>query len=56
MVVDVVVGAGVVVLAGLVCSTVVTLTFLPAALVELLQWRERRRSLTGLPSAVGRPS
>ena len=24
---------------GLVCSTVVTLTFLPSALVELLQWR-----------------
>jgi hypothetical protein len=27
------------VLSGLVCSTVVTLTFLPSALVELLQWR-----------------
>jgi multidrug efflux pump subunit AcrB len=36
-------GLGVVVLSGLVCSTVVTLTFLPAALVEILQWRERRR-------------
>jgi multidrug efflux pump subunit AcrB len=36
-------GLGVVVLSGLVCSTVVTLTFLPAALVELLEWRERRR-------------
>ena len=32
-------GLGVVVLSGLVCSTVVTLTFLPSALVELLQWR-----------------
>jgi predicted RND superfamily exporter protein len=28
-----------VVLSGLVCSTIVTLTFLPSALVELLQWR-----------------
>ncbi|HSW34403.1 MAG TPA: efflux RND transporter permease subunit, partial [Steroidobacteraceae bacterium] len=32
-------GLGVVVLSGLVCSTIVTLTFLPSALVELLQWR-----------------
>jgi multidrug efflux pump subunit AcrB len=37
-------GLGVVVLSGLVCSTIVTLTFLPAVLVELLQWRERRRA------------
>jgi multidrug efflux pump subunit AcrB len=34
-------GLGVVVLSGLVCSTIVTLTFLPTALVELLQWRRR---------------
>jgi multidrug efflux pump subunit AcrB len=32
-------GLGVVVLSGLVCSTLVTLTFLPAALVEIMQWR-----------------
>jgi multidrug efflux pump subunit AcrB len=32
-------GLGVVVLSGLICSTVVTLTFLPSALVELLQRR-----------------
>jgi multidrug efflux pump subunit AcrB len=36
-------GLGVVVLSGLVCSTIVTLTFLPAALVELLQWYQRLR-------------
>ena len=34
-------GLGVVVLSGLVCSTIITLTFLPAALVELLHWYER---------------
>lgn len=34
-------GLGVVVLSGLVCSTVITLTALPALLVELLKWRER---------------
>jgi len=34
-------GLGVVVLSGLVCSTVVTLTVLPAVLVELLEWRAR---------------
>ncbi len=32
-------GLGVVVLSGLVCSTIVTLTFLPAALIELLSLR-----------------
>ena len=32
-------GLGVVVLSGLICSTIVTLTFLPSALVELLQTR-----------------
>jgi multidrug efflux pump subunit AcrB len=37
-------GLGVVVLSGLLCSTVVTLTFLPAALVEVLEWRNRRLS------------
>jgi multidrug efflux pump subunit AcrB len=35
-------GLGVVVLSGLLFSTVVTLTFLPAALVEVLEWRRRR--------------
>jgi len=34
-------GLGVVVLSGLVCSTIVTLTFLPSALIELLQMRRR---------------
>ncbi|MCU0975117.1 MAG: efflux RND transporter permease subunit [Steroidobacteraceae bacterium] len=34
-------GLGVVVLSGLVCSTVISLTALPALLVELLKWRER---------------
>ena len=36
-------GLGVVVLSGLICSTIVTLTALPAVLVELLEWRERAR-------------
>jgi multidrug efflux pump subunit AcrB len=35
-------GLGVVVLSGLLFSTVVTLTFLPALLVEVLEWRRRR--------------
>lgn len=46
-------GLGVVVLAGLVCSTAVTLTALPALLVELLQWRGRltlRRTATARPT------
>jgi multidrug efflux pump subunit AcrB len=34
-------GLGVVVLSGLVCSTVISLTFLPAALVELLNRRRQ---------------
>jgi multidrug efflux pump subunit AcrB len=38
-------GLGVVVLSGLVCSTFVTLTFLPAALVEVLEWQNRRSSV-----------
>ena len=38
-------GLGVVVLSGLVCSTFVTLTFLPAALVELMQWQRRRQQM-----------
>jgi multidrug efflux pump subunit AcrB len=46
-------GLGVVVLAGLVCSTIVTLTFLPAALVELLEWRERRRASSGSAGVGG---
>lgn len=32
-------GVGVIVLAGLACSTLVTLTFLPALLVTVLEWR-----------------
>jgi multidrug efflux pump subunit AcrB len=47
-------GLGVVVLSGLVCSTIVTLTFLPAALVELLAWRERRRAPAGADGSGGR--
>ena len=35
-------GLGIVVIAGLLCSTLVTLTILPAALAELLRWREAR--------------
>jgi multidrug efflux pump subunit AcrB len=35
-------GLGIVVISGLVCSTVVTVTILPAALVEFLQWRAAR--------------
>jgi multidrug efflux pump subunit AcrB len=46
-------GLGVVVLAGLVCSTIVTLTFLPAALVELLERRERRRASSGSAGVGG---
>ncbi len=43
---------GVVVLSGLLFSTVVTLTFLPALLVEVLEWRRRRaaRPSAGSPS------
>ena len=45
-------GLGVVVLSGLLFSTVVTLTFLPALLVEVLEWRRRRaaRPSAGSPS------
>jgi len=49
-------GLGVVVLSGLVCSTIVTITFLPAALVELLQWRERRSASARPRPGAGRPS
>jgi len=34
-------GVGVVVLAGLLCSVIVTLTFLPALLVSVLAWSQR---------------
>jgi multidrug efflux pump subunit AcrB len=40
-------GLGIVVISGLVCSTIVTLTILPAALVEFLQWRESRGRAAG---------
>ena len=45
-------GLGVVVLSGLLFSTVVTLTFLPALLVQVLEWRRRRaaRPSAGSPS------
>jgi multidrug efflux pump subunit AcrB len=46
-------GLGVVVLSGLLCSTVVTLTFLPAALVEVLEWRNRRLSRVALAHSGG---
>ncbi len=46
-------GLGVVVLSGLLCSTVVTLTALPALLVELLQWRERLAPGRGPAAAPG---
>jgi len=35
-------GVGVIVLGGLICSTLVTLTFLPALLVTVLEWRGHR--------------
>jgi len=35
-------GVGVIVLGGLICSTLVTITFLPALLVTVLEWRGRR--------------
>jgi len=34
-------GVGVIVLGGLICSTLVTITFLPALLVTVLEWRGR---------------
>lgn len=37
-------GVGIVVLAGLLCSTVVTLTFLPCLLISLLGWKDRHRA------------
>ncbi|MBL8199717.1 MAG: efflux RND transporter permease subunit [Chromatiales bacterium] len=37
-------GVGVIVLGGLVCSTLVTLTFLPALLVTVLEWKNRPRA------------
>jgi multidrug efflux pump subunit AcrB len=37
-------GVGVIVLGGLVCSTLVTLTFLPALLVTVLEWKGRPRT------------
>jgi multidrug efflux pump subunit AcrB len=36
-------GLGIVVISGLVCSTIVTLTILPAGLVEFLNWRAARQ-------------
>jgi multidrug efflux pump subunit AcrB len=46
-------GLGIVVIAGLLCSTIVTLTILPAALVEFLQWRERRgRAAAAAPAGM----
>jgi multidrug efflux pump subunit AcrB len=45
-------GLGVVVLSGLLFSTVVTLTFLPAALVEVLEWRRRRSEDAAARSTV----
>jgi multidrug efflux pump subunit AcrB len=47
-------GLGVVVLTGLVCSTLITLTALPALLVELLNWRERWRGAPPQVECVGR--
>jgi multidrug efflux pump subunit AcrB len=40
-------GVGLVVMAGLLCSTLVTLTFLPSLLVALLGWPPLRRRLAG---------
>ncbi|MDZ3824342.1 MAG: efflux RND transporter permease subunit, partial [Pseudoxanthomonas sp.] len=40
-------GLGVVVLSGLVCSTVVTLVFLPSLLVVVLSWRQRAPATAG---------
>ncbi len=40
-------GLGVVVLSGLVCSTVVTLVFLPSLLVVVLSWRQRTPATAG---------
>lgn len=37
-------GVGIVVLAGILCSMLVTLTFLPALLVSLLNWQQGRKS------------
>lgn len=37
-------GVGAIVLFGLLFTAVITLTFLPALLVTVLEWRERRRS------------
>jgi hypothetical protein len=36
-------GLGAIVLFGLMFATIVTIVFLPALLVEVLSWRERRR-------------
>ncbi len=41
-------GVGVIVMSGLLCSTIVTLSFLPCLLVELLEWPPlRRRMIAG---------
>jgi multidrug efflux pump subunit AcrB len=46
-------GVGVVVLAGLLCSVVVTLTFLPCLLIAVLS-RSRERASAASPPAPGR--
>ena len=35
-------GVGIIVLTGLLCSTIIALTFLPALLVSVMQWQQRR--------------
>ena len=35
-------GVGIIVLTGLLCSTIIALTFLPALLVTVMQWQQRR--------------
>ncbi|MAD75558.1 MAG: acriflavin resistance protein [Rheinheimera sp.] len=37
-------GVGIIVLTGLLCSTIIALTFLPALLVTVMQWQQRRRA------------
>ncbi|MDP4535683.1 efflux RND transporter permease subunit [Alkalimonas collagenimarina] len=37
-------GLGIIVLTGLVCSTVIALTFLPSLLVTVMQWQQRRKA------------
>ncbi|WP_213999377.1 efflux RND transporter permease subunit [Arsukibacterium sp.] len=46
-------GVGIIVLTGLLCSTIIALTFLPALLVTVMQWQQRRAGNTKAAGVAG---